>query len=137
MSVNIFPGPYSIRGPGQDRGTHRATERNRVWLVVSSPNLPAAQVTYSLRSRGGGVHTAMDGDQAWSSDMRDRKSKRSAATLVRWEREQRTPRSRNETVPGPLAVVTPTRLRTWDRGERAGVTSKQYRNPRVPAGCQF
>lgn len=80
---------------------------------------------------------AMDGDQASSSDMRDRKSKRSAATLVRWEREQRTPRSRNETVPGPLAVVTPTRLRTWDRGERAGVTSKPYRNPRVPAGCQF
>lgn len=83
------------------------------------------------------MHTAMDGDQAWSSNTMDRKSKRSAATLVHSEREHWTPRSQNEPAPGLLAVVTPTRIRTWDRGERAGVTSKQYRNPRVPADCQF
>lgn len=61
-------------GPGQDRGPHRTVERNRVWLVFSSPNLPPGQVTRSLLSRGGSVCVAMDGDQAWRRDTMDRKS---------------------------------------------------------------
>lgn len=134
VPVNILPGPFSGRGPGQDRAL-RTTERNKVCLVFSSPSLPAGRVTRSLRSRGGSVHVAMDGDQAWRRNTTGRKSTLRPSSCVRKGssgRQETRMRPRQALSRGDPYPTTNVGLR--GKGQRH-VT--QYRNPRVAAVCQF